>query len=37
MTYNTIRPHQALHYLTPHNFLLQNYSINAKEKVYGIY
>ncbi len=37
MIYNTIRPHQALHYLTPHNFLLQNYSINAKEKVYGIY
>jgi putative transposase len=37
MTYNTIRPHQALHYLTPHKFLLQNYSINGKEKVYGIY
>jgi putative transposase len=37
MTYNTVRPHQALHYLTPHKFLLQNYSINGKEKVYGIY
>jgi putative transposase len=35
--YNTVRPHQALHYLTPHKFLLQNYSINGKEKVYGIY
>ena len=37
MTYNTLRPHQALNYLTPHKFLLQNYSINGKEKVYGIY
>jgi transposase InsO family protein len=37
MIYNTVRPHQALHYLTPHKFLLQNYSINGKEKVYGIY
>lgn len=36
-TYNTIRPHQALKYLTPHQFLLQNYSINAKEKVYALY
>jgi transposase InsO family protein len=35
--YNTIRPHQALGYLTPHQFLLQNYSINGKEKVYAIY
>jgi len=35
--YNTIRPHQALAYLTPHQFLLQNYLINGKEKVYGIY
>lgn len=37
ITYNTIRPHQALNYLTPHQYLLQNYSINGKEKVYGIY
>jgi len=36
-TYNTIRPHQALGYLTPHEFLMRNYSINGKEKVYGIY
>lgn len=35
--YNTIRLHQALGYLTPHQYLMQNYSINAKEKVYGIY
>lgn len=35
--YNTVRPHQSIHYLTPHKFLLQNYSINGKEKVYGIY
>jgi putative transposase len=35
--YNTIRPHQALGYLTPHRFLMQNYLINGKEKVYGIY
>jgi putative transposase len=35
--YNTVRPHQALKYLTPHQFLLQNYSINAKEKVYALY
>jgi transposase InsO family protein len=37
VVYNTIRPHQALGYLTPHQYLLQNYSINGKEKVYGIY
>jgi transposase InsO family protein len=37
MLYNTFRPHQALDYLTPHQYLLQNYSINGKEKVYGIY
>lgn len=36
-TYNTTRPHQALAYLTPHQYLMQNYSINGKEKVYGIY
>ena len=36
MIYNTVRPHQALHYLTPHNYLMQNYSINGKEKVYGM-
>lgn len=35
--YNTVRPHQALQYLTPHQFLLQNYSINGKEKVYALY
>ena len=35
--YNTVRPHQALGYLTPHQYLLQNYSVNAKEEVYGIY
>lgn len=35
-TYNTIRPHQALGYLTPHEFLMQNYSINGKKKVYGL-
>jgi len=35
--YNTIRPHQSLGYLTPHQYLLQNYQINGKEKVYGIY
>jgi len=37
ITYNTIRPHQALGYLTPNEYLVQNYSINGKEKVYGIY
>ncbi len=37
MIYNTIRPHQALRYLTPHKYLMQNYSMNGKEKVYGIY
>jgi putative transposase len=37
MVYNTIRPHQALGYLTPHQYLMQNYSIKGKEKVYGIY
>ena len=36
-TYNTFRPHQALNYLTPNRYLLQNYSINGKEKVYGTY
>ena len=36
-TYNTFRPHQALGYLTPHQYLLQNHSINGKERVYGIY
>jgi putative transposase len=35
--YNTIRPHQSLKYLTPNEFLLQNYSINGKEKVYALY
>jgi transposase InsO family protein len=34
---NTIRPCQALNYLTSHEFLLSKYSINGKEKVYGIY
>ena len=37
MVYNTVRPHQALNYLTPHQYLMQNYSIDGKEKVYGIY
>ena len=37
MVYNTIRPHQALGYLTPHKYLMQNYAVNGKEKVYGIY
>ncbi len=37
MIYNTTRPHQALGYLTPHQYLMQNHSINGKEKVYGIY
>jgi transposase InsO family protein len=37
MIYNTIRPHQSLNYLTPHKYLLLNYSIDGKEKVYGIY
>ena len=37
MVYNTIRPHQLLNYLTPHKYLLQNYLIDGKEKVYGIY
>jgi putative transposase len=37
VTYNTIRPHQALNYLTPHQYLLQNYSINGRERVYGMY
>jgi transposase InsO family protein len=35
--YNTIRPHQSLGYLTPQQFLMQNYLINGKEMVYGIY
>ena len=35
--YNTIRPHQALKYLTPNRNLLQNYKINGKEKVYALY
>ena len=35
--YNTIRPHQSLGYLTPHQYLKQNYAVNAKEVVYGIY
>ena len=35
--YNTVRPHQSLEYLTPNEFLLQNYSINGKEKVYALY
>jgi putative transposase len=35
--YNTVRPHQALGYLTPHQYLMQNHSINGKEKVYGIH
>ena len=37
MVYNTARPHQAPGYLTPRQYLLQNHSINGKEKVYGIY
>lgn len=37
MVYNTVRPHQALRYLTPHQYLLHNHSINGKEKVYDIY
>lgn len=37
IVYNTIRPHQSLKYLTPNKNLLQNYKINGKEKVYGIY
>ena len=36
-TYNLFRPHQALGYLTPNQYLKQNYAINGKEKVYGIY
>ena len=35
--HNTVRPSQALKYLTPHKFLWLKYSINGKEKVYGIY
>jgi putative transposase len=35
--YNTFRPHQALRYLTPNEFLMQNYSINGKERVYAMY
>jgi transposase InsO family protein len=31
--YNTIRPHQALKYLTPQQYL----ELRRKEKVYGIY
>lgn len=34
---NTVRPNQALNYLTPHQNLLSSYLINGKEKVYGIY
>jgi len=34
---NTVRPNQALNYLTPHKNLLLSYLINGKEKVYGIY
>jgi putative transposase len=34
--YNLIRPHQSLGYLTPAQFLKQNFSILGKEKVYGI-
>lgn len=37
LVYNTIRPHQALGYLTPHQYLMQNYSVNGKEIVYGIH
>ncbi len=37
IVYNTIRPHQALKYLTPNKNLLQNYKINGKEKVYALY
>ena len=36
IVYNTVRPHQALDYLTPNKYLLHNYSMNGKEKVYGI-
>jgi transposase InsO family protein len=36
IVYNTVRPHQALDYLTPSKYLLHNYSMNGKEKVYGI-
>jgi transposase InsO family protein len=37
IVYNTVRPHQALNYLTPQQYLRQNYGVNGKEKVYGIY
>jgi putative transposase len=37
LVYNTVRPHQALGYLTPHQYLMQNYSVNGKEIVYGIH
>ncbi|MFC1910433.1 integrase core domain-containing protein, partial [Chloroflexota bacterium] len=37
IVHNTIRPNQALKYLTPHQYLMQNYSIYGKELVYGIY
>jgi len=36
-TDNTVRPNQALNYLTPHKNLLLSYLINGKEKVYGTY
>ncbi len=35
--HNTVRPCQAINYLTPHGYLMSKYSINGKEKVYGIY
>ena len=35
--YNTVRPHQALGYLTPQEYLQQNCLVHGKEKVYGIY
>lgn len=35
--HNTVRPCQVINYLTPHRYLMSKYSINGKEKVYGIY
>jgi transposase InsO family protein len=37
IVYNTIRPHQALNYLTPLRFLELNHHLTRREKVYGIY
>jgi transposase InsO family protein len=37
IVYNTVRPHQALGYLTPNEYLSQNFAISGKERVYSIY